>query len=261
MRLDSARVLLTNDDGITAKGLEVLRKAIEPYVAEVWVVAPENEQSGTGHSLTLRRPLRIRKISNNRFAVDGTPTDCVLLAISEIMSERLPHVILSGVNRGGNLGGDITYSGTVAAAMEGTLLGIKSIALSQVYRNHEDIEWDTAENWSGPVVKMLFSLDFPEGVLMNVNFPPIKSASVVGIAAVSQGQRKIGDELQAGLDPRGDKYFWIGSQRTDGYIMKSTDMAAIQNDMISVTPLGLDFTHMPTLKKLRLLSENVGKNI
>ena len=96
---------------------------------------------------------------------------------------------------------------------------------------------------------------------MNVNFPPIKSESVIGIAAVSQGQRKIGDELQAGLDPRGDKYFWIGSQRTDGYIMKSTDMAAIQNDMISVTPLGLDFTHMPTLKKLRLLSENFGKNI
>ena len=239
MRLGSARVLLTNDDGITAKGLEVLRKAIEPYVAEVWVVAPENEQSGTGHSLTLRRPLRIRKISKNRFAVDGTPTDCVLLAISEIMSDRLPHVILSGVNRGGNLGGDITYSGTVAAAMEGTLLGIKSIALSQVYRNHEDIEWDTAENWSGPVVKMLFSLDFPEGVLMNVNFPPVSPDEVRGVLPATPDKPQFGGRVGRGDSPNS---YRIGPLKALDHKLPGSDRAVMEEGWISLTALGMDLT-------------------
>ena len=139
MNLSSATVLLTNDDGINAKGLEVLSKANAPLVREVWVVAPEGEQSASGHSLTLRQPLRIREISDKKFAVNGTPSDCVLLGLSEVMSGSPPDFVLSGINRGGNLGGDITYSGTVAGAMEGAFHGIQSIAFSQVYQDGYDL--------------------------------------------------------------------------------------------------------------------------
>ena len=258
MKLSSIRVLLTNDDGISARGLDVLLTAIKPLVAEVWVVAPEEEQSGSGHSLTLRRPLRIRKVADKQFAVDGTPTDCVLLAVSEIMKSSPPDIIFSGINRGGNLGGDITYSGTIAAAMEGVLLGIRSIAFSLVYNDPKRLEWETAANWIEPVLSFLSTISFPEGVLMNVNFPPIKSKSIVGISAVRQGQRKIGDELKPGIDPRGDRYFWIGSQRSDSRVIEGTDLAAIRHGMISVTPLSLDLTHVPTLRKIQSASKKLG---
>lgn len=251
MKLSSARVLLTNDDGIMAKGLDVLLKAIRPLVSEVWIVAPEGEQSGSSHSLTLKRPLRIREVTNKTFAVDGTPTDCVLLAVSEVMKQEPPDIILSGINRGGNLGGDITYSGTVAAAMEGTLLGIRSIAFSQVYNQKTHIEWDTASNWIEPVLSFINELTLPEGILVNVNFPPVKSGDVNGIVAVTQGQRKVGDEIKLGIDPRGDKYFWIGSQRTEDWFSVGSDLEAISRDMIALTPLSLDLTHSSTLKMMQ----------
>lgn len=251
MNLKKARVLLSNDDGIHAPGLKALEDAIRPLVGELWVVAPETEQSATSHSLTLRRPLRIRHISDHRYAVDGTPTDAVLLGVNEVMKDGPPDLILSGINRGGNLGEDVTYSGTVAAAMEGALLGIPSIALSQVYEDRHKVKWATAKTWTPKVLKQLMSAGWPKGIFMNVNFPDRTAAKVTGIEVCRQGRRKIGGELSRGVDPRGDAYFWIGVQRDEQKFLKGSDLAAVNNGAVSVTPLALDLTHSSTLKTLK----------
>ncbi len=250
-RLSRARVLVSNDDGIYAAGLKLLESVLAPLVCEVWVVAPETEQSATSHSLTLRRPLRIRKLSDHRFAIDGTPTDCVLMGINEIMKETLPDLVISGINRGGNLGEDVTYSGTVAAAMEGTLLGIPSIALSQVMTDGHPVKWATAEKWAGRVLKKLTAELWPAGVLVNVNFPDVMAAKVTGIKITRQGRRKIGSDLVRGTDPRGDPYYWIGAQRGEDHYRKGNDLEAIKQGAVSVTPLTMDLTHGPTLKKMK----------
>ncbi len=251
MNLKKARVLLSNDDGIHAPGLKTLEDAIRPLVGELWVVAPETEQSATSHSLTLRRPLRIRHISDHRYAVDGTPTDAVLLGVNEVMKDGPPDLILSGINRGGNLGEDVTYSGTVAAAMEGALLGIPSIALSQVYEDRHKVKWATAKTWMPKVLKQLLSAGWPKGIFMNVNFPDRTAAKVTGIEVCRQGRRKIGGELTRGVDPRGDEYFWIGPQRDEQKFLKGSDLAAVNDGAIAVTPLALDLTHSFTLKTLK----------
>ncbi len=255
MNLSRFRVLLSNDDGINAPGMKVLMRAAEGLFQEVWVVAPEIEQSAASHSLTLRRPLRIRKISKRRYAVDGTPTDSVLLGVCEIMKEAPPDLVLSGINRGANLGEDITYSGTVAAAMEGTLLGIPSVALSQYFRNRQTLSWHTAEVWTVNVLKKLAKVEWSEGVLMNVNFPDVPPAEVIGIEVVRQGRRRISGELQSGNDPRGDPYFWIGMQRNEDKFHRGTDLEAVERGAIAVTPLTMDLTHTMTLRKLKGLVE------
>jgi len=251
MNLKKARVLLSNDDGIHAPGLKTLEDAIRPLVGELWVVAPETEQSATSHSLTLRRPLRIHHISDHRYAVDGTPTDAVLLGVNEVMKDGPPDLILSGINRGGNLGEDVTYSGTVAAAMEGALLGIPSIALSQVYEDRHKVKWATAKTWMPKVLKQLLSAGWPKGIFMNVNFPDRTAAKVTGIEVCRQGRRKIGGELTRGVDPRGDEYFWIGPQRDEQKFLKGSDLAAVNDGAIAVTPLALDLTHSSILKTLK----------
>jgi len=251
MNLKKARVLLSNDDGIHAPGLKTLEDAIRPLVGELWVVAPETEQSATSHSLTLRRPLRIRHISDHRYAVDGTPTDAVLLGVNEVMKDGPPDLILSGINRGGNLGEDVTYSGTVAAAMEGALLGIPSIALSQVYEDRHKVKWATAKTWMPKVLKQLLSAGWPKGIFMNVNFPDRTAAKVTGIEVCRPRRRKIGGELTRGVDPRGDEYFWIGPQRDEQKFLKGSDLAAVNDGAIAVTPLALDLTHSSILKTLK----------
>ncbi len=251
IHLARARVLVANDDGIHAPGLKLLENVLAPLVGEVWVVAPETEQSASSHSLTLRRPLRIREVSERRFAVDGTPTDCVLMGINMIMKETPPDLVISGVNRGGNLGEDVTYSGTVAAAMEGTLLGVASVAVSQVYTDSHPVKWATAEKWVGKVLKMLTAEPWPAGVLMNVNLPDVTAGRVAGIEVTRQGRRKIGSELAFGTDPRGEPYYWIGAQRREGRYRRGSDLEAVGRGAVSVTPLTMDLTHGPTLKKLR----------
>ena len=253
MNLARSRVLISNDDGIAAPGLKVLERAAKALFKEVWVVAPETEQSATSHSLTLRRPLRIRRISAKRFAVDGTPTDSVLLGVREVMRDNPPDIVLSGVNRGGNLGEDITYSGTVAAAMEATLLGIPSVALSQYFVDRQVVPWKTAEVWTEKVLRALAKVSWPEGVLMNVNFPDVAADEVFGIEIVRQGRRKIGGELKAGSDPRGDAYFWIGAQRDEQKFRAGTDLEAVERGAVAVTPLTMDLTHAATLKKLKAM--------
>lgn len=251
--LAKAVVLLSNDDGIDAPGLRHLEKIVAPLVGELWVSAPETEQSGAGHSLTLRRPLRVRHLSGKRYAVDGTPTDAVLLGINHIMRQegRKPDLVLSGINRGGNLGEDATYSGTIAAAMEATLLGYPAVALSLVTDREGNARWSTAERWLPEVLRGLSRLTWPEGVLMSVNFPDAAADKVTGIEVCAQGRRKPGGEIVPGRDPRGEAYYWIGAQRQEDRHRKLTDLEAVMRGAVTVTPLSMDMTHGPTLKALK----------
>ena len=241
MALVDGRVLLSNDDGINAPGLEVLEDIAATLGLDAHVVAPETEQSGAGHSLTLHMPLRIREIEAQRHAVSGTPTDCVLLAVNSILQDDRPSLVLSGVNRGANLGEDVTYSGTIAAAMEATLFGIPAIALSQQVTSDADY-FETARHWAPRVVEKLVQKGWPRNVLMNVNFPPLAPDEVKGIALVSQGRRKIGDQIVPCTDPRGRPYYWIGTMREEDKGLEGTDVWAINNGWISVTPIQMDMT-------------------
>jgi 5'-nucleotidase len=248
--LAKARILVTNDDGINAPGLKVLENVARSLTRDVWVVAPEVEQSGAAHSLTLRRPLQVRRLSSRRFAVDGTPTDCVLLAVNHLIPKRRPDLVLSGVNRGANLGEDVTYSGTIAAAMEATLLDIPSIALSQL-RTGINIHWHTAEHFAADVIRKLTSVEWPKGVLMNVNFPNVSAEEVTGVQVVRQGRRAAGIEIVPIKDPLGRPYLWIGDFLSDDARNRGTDLAATRAGAISVTPLHLDLTHGAALAKLK----------
>jgi 5'-nucleotidase len=249
--LAKARVLITNDDGLHAPGVKLLARLMRPLVRDLWVVTPETEQSAAGHSLTLRRPLRVRKVSARRYAVDGTPTDSVLLGINTVLKEQPPDLVLSGINRGANLGEDVTYSGTVSAAMEATLLGFPAIALSQVYGDHRKVKWATSERHIVDVVRRLLARPWPRHVLMNVNIPNVAPSEVTGVEATRQGRRKIGGALSERLDPRGETYYWIGAQRSRMTYSRGTDLEAVGRGAISVTPLSLELTHGGTLKALR----------
>lgn len=245
------RILLSNDDGIHAPGLKVLEKIARQLSDDVWIVAPEIEHSGAGHSLTLRRPLRIRKVSEQKFAIDGTPTDCVMLAILKIMEDKKPTLTLSGVNQGTNAGEDVTYSGTVAAAMESTLLGVPAIALSQATHNGHPVKWSTAEHFAPQIIKQLMQQTYPSNVLLNINFPDVVSGSVRGIRVVKQGLRNLRENVLEWEDPRGNPFYWIGAgHRDDSPTEIKTDLEALQEGAIAVTPLHLDLTHHSTLKNL-----------
>ena len=251
MDLRRARILVSNDDGINAPGIKVLERIAKSLSDDVWIVAPESEQSASGHSLTLTLPLRVRRISRRRFAVNGTPTDSVLLGIQHIVPGRRPDLLLSGVNAGGNLGEDITYSGTVAAAMEGALLGIPSIALSQVRVYGENVRWAAAEHHAPDVIRRLVATGWQRNVLMNVNFPDVAPDEVSGIEITVQGRRKIGDAITTGRDPRGYDYVWIGTERDEDPSFRGSDLKAVNEGRISITPLCLDLTHRTTMTALR----------
>jgi 5'-nucleotidase len=251
--LQTARILISNDDGIDAPGLRLLERVARSLCPNVWVVAPEQEQSGASHSLTLRRPLRIRKISKRRFAVDGTPTDCVLLAIKFIMKDEKPTLVLSGINAGGNYGEDITYSGTVAAAMEATLLDVPAVALSQHYDRANGIKWHSAEHYAAQVLRRLTAAPWPRNTLINVNFPDRSPDAVTGMVVTRQGRRKLGDNLTERIDPRGVPYYWIGPTRDEAPNQPGTDIAAVNGGAVSITPVFLDLTNVPALDALKKL--------
>ncbi len=240
--LSCARILVTNDDGIHAPGLEVLERVARAISSDVWVVAPESEQSAAGHSLTIRRPLRMRRVSERRFAVDGTPTDAVLLGVNHLLKEQKPTLLLSGVNRGVNLGDDVTYSGTVAAAMEATLLGIPAIAFSQDLTLDHPVKWSTAEHWALEVLRRVVTVDWGKDMFLNVNFPDRFHGAVPGIEVTCQGKRTLGENVPERLDPRGEPYIWIGAQPAEENPAAGTDIAAILRGAVSVTPLCVDFT-------------------
>lgn len=247
------RILLTNDDGINAPGLYVLEKIAAQLSDDIWICAPSEEQSGAGHSLTLNRPVRLRQHAERRFSVSGTPTDAVTMALRKVMPSP-PDLILSGVNRGANLGDDVTYSGTVAAAIEGALAGIRSIALSQVYSKEgmaDAVPFGAAEAWGAKVLRPLLGTPFPERTLVNVNFPPIAADRVAGIRVVRQGFHDYArGSLVEGTDPRGYPYFWFGLHGIEHTPGENSDLEAIRDGYVSVTPLQLDLTHDASLKAL-----------
>ncbi len=248
------RILLTNDDGYHASGLKVLEAIAATLSDDVWVVAPADEQSGAGHSLTLSRPLRVRKFGEKRYAVAGTPTDAVMMALARIMKDSPPDLILSGVNRGANLAEDVTYSGTVSAAMEGALAGVRSIALSQVYSREgmgDSVPFEAAAAWGEHVLRPLLDAPLAPRTLVNVNFPVGAADKVKGIRVVSQGLRDYGRlKIVTNTDPRGYDYHWFSLSGTAETPMRATDLEAVMDGYISVTPLHLDLTHGESLDML-----------
>jgi 5'-nucleotidase len=247
------RILVTNDDGIHSPGLEVLERVARAVSDDVWVVAPETDQSGVSHSLSLSDPLRLRQISERRFAVKGTPTDCVILGTLHIMKDARADLVLSGINRGQNVAEDVTYSGTIAAAMEGTILGIRSIALSQAYTRsgRDGVKWHCAEHHAAGLIRRLVGQEMERGTLLNVNFPDCEPDEVAGLSMTVQGQRnKDLLSIDARVDGRGNPYFWIGFGRGTVNVGHGTDLEAMEQNRISITPLRLDLTDEPTLTRL-----------
>ncbi len=247
------KILLTNDDGIHAPGLEVLEAIAREFSDDIWICAPDEEQSGMGHALTLTRPVRLRKHGERRFSVTGTPTDAVTMGMKKVINTA-PDLILSGVNRGANLGDDITYSGTVSAAIEGALAGVRSIALSQVTSRTGEADGDTfdaARAWGAKVVGPLIDAPLPERTLVNVNFPPRPGSDVGGIRAVRQGFHDYSrGTVVEGRDPRGFRYYWFGLEAIEHTLDHGTDLEAIDDGFISVTPLQLDLTHYSSIGTL-----------
>ncbi len=247
------RILLTNDDGINAAGLGVLEAIAASLSDDIWVCAPAEEQSGAGHSLTLSQPVRVRKHGPKRFSVSGTPTDSVSMALGVLMDSP-PDLILSGVNRGANLGDDVTYSGTVSAAMEGALAGVRSIALSQVTAKEnmgDSVPFSAAEAWGERVLRPLIDMDFAPRTLVNINFPAIAADAVKGVRVVRQGFHDYGrGSIVKGTDPRGYPYYWFGLHEMQHTPSHDSDLEAIADGFIAVTPLQLDLTHLHSLDRL-----------
>ena len=238
------RILLTNDDGIHAEGLVSLERIARRLSDDVWVVAPETDQSGFAHSLSLSEPLRLRRVGERHYAVRGTPTDCVIMGTRKILPGP-PDLILSGVNSGANLADDVTYSGTVAGAMEGALLGIRSIAISQAYTlvgEDRHVPYETAEALAPALLDRLVSTPLPDGVLLNVNFPNIAAEKVAGTVVTSQGRLVHSLWLDERRDGRGIPYYWMRFGREPAASKAGTDIEALRNGYVSVTPLHLDLT-------------------
>ncbi len=239
----STRILITNDDGYEAPGLKILEEMARAISDDVWIVAPEEEQSGKGHSLSLNVPVRYRQVAEQYFSVRGTPTDCVMMATHVIMPQR-PTLLLSGINRGVNLAEDMTYSGTISAAMEGTICDIPSIAFSQeIIRNYSGDPYEVSGTCGLAILKNLISVPWNAGTFINVNFP-LDPGRLKGIKTTRQGFRDDAELfIDERKDPRGGRYYWIGFRRQYGSPEAGTDLAAIKEGYISVTPLHLDMTH------------------
>ena len=238
---------MTNDDGIHSEGLIALAEAMSE-LGSVYVVAPDRERSAAGHSLTLHHPLRLEEISLNRYSLDGTPTDCVNLAVNGLLGFR-PDIVVSGINKGANLGDDITYSGTVAAAMEGTLLGIPSIAVS--LDSKSDFVFDAAAESAARIVKIVMSKGMPADTLININVPNLPDKELKGWKITRQGKRIYGDAIIENIDPRGRKYFWIGGDVLGFEHVDDSDFQAISEGFVSITPLHLDLTNYRAMGELK----------
>ena len=247
------RILITNDDGIHSPGLEALERVARALTEDVWVVAPEFDQSGLSHSLSLSDPLRLRRIGPRHFAVRGTPTDCVIMGVRSLLGER-PDLILSGINSGTNVADDVTYSGTIAGAMEGTLLGIPSIALSQGY-NYESgdrvVPWETAETFAPEIIRKLVAFGFPESVLYNINFPNRTPAETGEVVVTATGRLSHGLHIEERRDGRNLPYFWVAYRGEKAAEARAgSDNEAVGRGLISVTPLRLDMTAHDIMRDL-----------
>ncbi len=242
--MDRPRILVTNDDGIFTEGIERLATALSS-VGEVWTVAPAQERSAAGHSLTLHSPLRAKLVGENRWSVDGTPTDCVNWGVLHLLKDRRPHLLVSGINLGLNLGDDVTYSGTVSAAFEGTLIGIPSVAISQEIET--GFTFDAAARFAEKLARRLLEKPLPAGTLVNVNVP---AGEPRGVKVVRLGKRRYGEAVIEKTDPRGRPYYWIGATIPTGDIEEGTDIGAVANKFISISPLHLDLTDYRSMQVL-----------
>ena len=244
------RILLTNDDGVHAPGLAVLERIARDLSDDVWVCAPAEENSGAGHSLTLHLPVRLREHGGQRFSVTGTPTDAVNLALKKLFEDRPPDLVISGVNAGENLADDVTYSGTISAAMEAALAGIPAVAMSQAFRDAGH-GFSAAEGWAAKVLAPLLDLQMAKRTVVNVNFPPLAAGDVKGIRVARQGFHDYGrGSLIEGVDPRGRPYYWFGLEDIEHTLDHGTDLEAVSEGYVSVTPLQLDLTHHASLVTL-----------
>ncbi len=254
------RILVTNDDGIHSDGLDACADIARALSDDVWVVAPEHDQSGVAHSLSLNDPLRLRQIEERRFAVRGTPTDCVIMAVRHVLDGKDVDLVLSGVNRGRNVGEDVIYSGTVAGAMEGALLGIPSIALSQSYksRSGQPPHWDTGRRFGPDMIRRVLNGGLRRDALVNINFPDCAPDEVKGIAVSTLGRRRQERlHIEKRFDGRGNPYYWIAYSRLGSVQAEhGTDLAAIENRYIAVTPLRIDITDEPTTTQLAALFDD-----
>lgn len=242
LALANARILVTNDDGIGAQGLKILARIARTLSRDVWVVAPEVEQSAASHSLTVRTPLRVHRHAPRRFAVTGTPTDCVLIAVGEIMRDRAPDLVLSGINHGGNMAEDINHSGTVAAAMQAVVMGIPGIAFSLIVTPEHPAKWATAEHYAPQIIRKLGARPWKRDVVMNVNFPDRVQSAVTGIEAATQGRRRQIERVTEAVDPFGRQYYWIGSPRKEGPGRGTTDLEVTGRGAVAVTALSMNLT-------------------
>lgn len=238
------KILVTNDDGYFSEGIRSLTAALEK-VGDVTVVAPASEQSATAHSLTLTRPLRVRQIDERFYSIDGTPTDCVTLALTKIMTER-PVIVVSGINHGANLGDDVTYSGTVAGALESSIYKLPGIAVSLTRR---DGDFSEAAKFAADLTRQVLQLGLPEGTILNVNIPP---GEIRGVKFTHQGIKVARVHIVEGVDPRGRNYYWIGEQEVSWQLDPGSDYEAIQQGLVSITPLRTDMTDYRTLESMRV---------
>jgi len=249
------RILITNDDGIHAPGLAVLQKIAAELSDDVWTIAPETEQSGASHSLTLHDPLRLREVEERVYAVQGTPTDCVIMGVRHLLLDQPPDLVLSGVNAGQNMADDVTYSGTIAGAFEGNLLGIPSIALSLAYSFDKDktrkLKWQTPLALGSDIVRRLLDAGWPQDAVLNVNFPDREPDDVAGVVVTDQGRRNTDAlTIEDRMDTRGNPYYWLGFKRRKSTPKEGSDLWAVFTGRISVTPLNLNLTHNNAMKNL-----------
>jgi 5'-nucleotidase len=252
-KLSEARILISNDDGIHSDGIKVLEDIARSLSPNVWVVAPENQQSGVGHSLTMNMPLRVREYDSRHYSVYGTPTDSALLGGSMVMKKSRPHVVFSGINHGQNTADDVTYSGTIAACIEATLMGVPSIAFSQDYdENGGKPDWTIAREYLPRLLKMLEGAEWDKNVLLSVNLPKRKAGVIPEIRIVPQGHYSMEKpEMVSRVDPSGRPYYWLGPPPARDELDQSMDVGSLKAGHITVTPLSLNLTHHPTLKTLK----------
>jgi len=245
--MSEALILATNDDGIRAPELAALVAELES-VAEVWVYAPERQQSAVGHGVSLHRPLRVKQLKDRWFMVDGTPTDCVMLAVRDLLGRR-PNLVVSGINAGANLGDDVTYSGTVAGAYEGMLLGVPSFAISNVAYAPKHL--GSAATFAARLARHVLAHGLPQETMLNVNVPDLPYKEIRGVSITRMGRRDYKDEIVTREDPRGGLYYWIGGAEPSHFAEPGTDFEAIENNTISVTPLHRDMTDHAAIERLR----------
>jgi len=254
LKRKNLRILLTNDDGIHAHGLEVLRQIAAELSDDIWIVAPETEQSGGSRSLTLSDPLRVRRIDERTFAVNGTPTDCTLMGVVKLVEGRPPDLVLSGVNHGQNIADDVTYSGTVAGAMEGSCAGIPSIALSQAFapQRSNDPNWATAQTFAPQIISRMLDIGWQTDIIINLNFPDARPEDVKGIKITNQSLRnKLPTHIDERIDARGATYYWIGYANREEAQPKEGDITALAQGYIALTPLHLNLTAERSLAELQ----------